>query len=341
MQVIRLALLALAFTLASCASVGEKGSAILKDLPGMSIFDSPGDKKTIVADLKTGSYQVSSLAVGEEKDLARQRGEGLGFVRLETLEKYLIDVRRKLSAKSGVTNVPGKVIVLANPAYAAYSTPDGNVYLAMGWVPYLESEDEVAAIIAHELSHVLLTHHSADMVTQTQKRGQALHELGVGAKMAMNKTTVVTEDDQQDLSTMQLLTGLVDKVAMPVWGRRQEREADLLAVDLMVRADYSPIAMTTMLEKFRAWEKETKESDEEFEKRAGEVAQKNVGQAVALAWNRLVEKVSASHPDTGQRIEDVAAYLDRHYGDAKMPNPKAAPWAAVKAKPDVKEITKN
>lgn len=192
------AITALALALAACAATGEKLDQGLTKLGLSNVFESPGDKKTIISDVKPGAYQVSSLAVGEQKDLARQRGEGLGFVRVATLERYFDDVRKKLSAKAGVTDVPGKVIILANPAYAAYSTPDGNIYFAMGWVPYLESEDEVAAIVAHELSHVLLQHHTADLVTQTQKRGQALHELGVGMKMALNKTTALAEDDQQE-----------------------------------------------------------------------------------------------------------------------------------------------
>ena len=31
-----------------------------------------------------------------------------------------------------VTGVPGRAVILANPAFAAYSTPDGNVYVPTG-----------------------------------------------------------------------------------------------------------------------------------------------------------------------------------------------------------------
>ena len=170
------------------------------NLPHIPLFGSKGDKKTMLSELKPGPYQASSLALGEQKDLARQRGEGLGFVRAEALERYCQDIRSKLVSASGVTGVPGKVTIQANPAYAAYSTPDGNIYLAMGWLPYLESEDELAGIIAHELSHVLLTHHSADIASGVQKKAQALHELGVSAKMYADKTTTVTKSDQRALT---------------------------------------------------------------------------------------------------------------------------------------------
>ena len=55
-------------------------------------------------------------------------------------------------------------MILANPAPEALSTPDGNIYIAMQWLRSVDSEDELAAIIAHETSHVLLHHHSSDMV---------------------------------------------------------------------------------------------------------------------------------------------------------------------------------
>ena len=135
--------------------------------------------------------------MGEEKDLAQHRGDALGFVRSAALEQYLNDTRQKVLAASGKTGVPGRVIILANPGFEAFSSPDGHVYLAMGLLESLESADEVAAIIAHEISHVLLKHHSSDLLGDVQRRYRPVgaappvggHEIGRSHRTAAPRAT--------------------------------------------------------------------------------------------------------------------------------------------------------
>ena len=326
--------------LAGCTTPGQKpgeagGSSPSFSLPG--VFSSSRNKP-IIADLKSGRYEASSLAVGQEKDLARQRGESLGFVPSPALESYLNSIRVKLVLASGVTDVPGKVVILASRDLAAHSTPDGNLYLAAAWLDDLETEDELGALIAHEQSHVLLKHHSADILAGVQKRSQAVHELAVSAKTQLEKTPVVSKSDQRALANNQMLAEAGDKVIMPAWGRSQEREADLLGVDLLVRAGYSPIAMTAMLERLQAWEKKTQVAEEVFWQRANEAARQNPAQAVGMAAKRMLDSLSTSHPDTGKRIEDIASYIDRHHGDIKLPKPKKVEWENVKKRPEIKEV---
>jgi Zn-dependent protease with chaperone function len=322
-----------ALVLAGCAS----GETSLK-LPSLGLGS---EKQPLLADLKPGPYEVSRLALGEEKDLAQQRGEGVGFIPASSLQAYLNRIRAKLVTASGVSNVPGRVVVLANPGFAAYSTPDGNIYVAMGWLPFLTSEDEVAAIIAHESSHVLLTHHSSDVLVGMRKRAQSMHELGLVAKTAVDKSPAAAKSDQKALYVSQLVSEVSDKVAMPAWSRRQERDADFLGVDLLVRAGYSPVAMVSMLEKYRAWEQKTKEADDAYWERARQVAANDVGAAFKMTLDRFIAELSASHPDTGQRLEDVAGYLDRHYGDRSLPEPTTVSWNAVRAASDVREVMRN
>src|SRR5439155_1322919 len=202
-----------------------------------------GEKATVISELKTGRYEASSLAIGEEKDLAQRRADGVGFVRAASLAKYLATLRTQLLAGSGVTGVPGRVTVLANPAFAAYSTPDGNVYLALGWLKNLENADEMAAIVAHELCHVLLTHHTADLLSEVQHKGQALQEIVIRAKADQSKSKTVSKSDAKTIKDARFVVDISDKLILPEWSRRQEREADLLGVDLMIRANYSPAAM--------------------------------------------------------------------------------------------------
>ncbi len=333
--VVALALVALT---GCAAGTGKDGEGPTLNVPFLT---AKGTKTTVIAELKSGPYEASPLAIGKEKDLAQRRGDGLGFVRLGAVEQYLGEVRSTLVGASGIATVPGRVRVLANPAFAAYSTADGNIFVSMGWLQYVENTDEVAAILAHELSHVLLKHHSSDLLATMQKKGQALHELAISTKTSLSGSKTVAKSDTRALTNEQLATDVTDKLALPAWGRRQEREADLLGVDLLVRAKYSPAAMVTMLEKFAAWEKRNKESEDAFNARLQQTAQKNPGEALTAVYQRAVETVATSHPKTEERLQDLATYLDRHYGELKPVDPNVASWKRLAGRPDVAEVLRN
>ena len=322
-----------------CAATGGESGKM--SLAPPSWLGGKSEHTTQISGLKPGPYEASSLAVGEEKDIAQRRGDGLGFVRSAPIELYLNELRSKIVGASGKTGVPGRVMILANPAFAAYSTPDGNVYVSMGVLESLETEDEVAALLAHETSHVLLKHHSSDLMGDMQKKAQALYEIGVGAKTAVSGSKTVSKSDARGLNQAQLAVDATDKLVLPAWNRPQEREADLLGVDLLVESRHSAPAMITMLEKLQAWEKANSESEESFGERVKQAAQRNVNEAVSMTYQRMVETVSASHPKTSERIEETAQYLERHYGSRDLGAPKGAPWTALKSRPDVAQVMRN
>lgn len=297
-----------------------------------------GSTTTVLARLKAGPYEASSLAVGEEKDLAQHRGDALGFVRSAALEQYLNETRRRLVAVSGRTGVPGRVVILANPGFEAFSSPDGNIYVAMGLLESLESADEVSAILAHELSHVLLAHHSSDLLGDVQHKGQALYELGIGAKTALAGQRTASKSDTRNMTNVQLATDATDKLVLPAWSRGQEREADLLGMDLLVESHVAGPAMMSMLEKLQAWEQANKESEDAFSARLQQASQRNVNEAVGVVYQRLLSTVSVNHPKTSERIEDAAQYFERFYGTRPPVEPQTGPWKAVRARPEVAQV---
>ena len=241
-----------------------------------------GEKQTLISELPKGEYKKSTLAVGEQKDLAQQRGQKLGFVRNKEVEAYLGKVRDKLVEKSGVIGVPGKVILTASSDFNAYSTADGNIYMSMLAFQRLDSEDEAAALIGHELGHVLLTHHNSSILSKTQNQAQALYEMGMSVKSELNDKPAQGQKDQRDLMMAEIATQVGDKLAMPAWNRTQETAADYLGMDLLIRAGYSPAAMKTMLEKLKAAEVDEKKADEAFQKKLQEVAKRDLSEAAKM-----------------------------------------------------------
>ena len=335
----RLGLALALLALAGCAATGPG-----KEGGGVAVPAWMGGKPanvTVLSTVKPGPYEPSTLAIGEAKDIAQHRGDGLGFVRSAALEQYLNETRARIIAASGRTGVPGRVLILANPGFVAFSTPDGNVYLAMGLIETLENADEVSAILAHETAHVLLKHHTSDVVADMQKKGQALFELGVGTKAALGGRSTVSKSDARTIQQVQLATDATDKLVLPAWGRGQEREADLLAVDLLVETGQSSPAVVTMLEKLQAWEKATAETDEAFWNRVNQASQRNVNEAMGMAYQKMLSSVSVNHPKTEERITETAEYFERHYGSRALLEPASTPWKALRARPEVALVLRN
>jgi Zn-dependent protease with chaperone function len=326
--------------MAGCASTAGEGGKVswVPKVPGLS---GKSGEATMLSRIKPDSYEPSNLAMGEEKDLARHRGDGLGFVRSAALEQYLNELRDLLILASGKTGVPGRVVTLADPSFAAFSTPDGNVYVSMGALETIESADEVAALLAHELSHVLLKHHTSDLIGDAQKKGLALYEIATAAKTQVEGSRAKGKDDRRNLLYAQVATYGTDKLVLPAWSRGQEREADFLGLDLLVESKHSPPAMISMLEKLQAWEKANAESEESFQERMQQASQRDAKEALGLAYQNLVSGVSANHPKTAERIDTTAQYLDRHYGNRELPDPKTGPWKALMDRPDVAQVMRN
>ena len=325
---------------AGCAGGG--GGEGAKPASWTPSFMAPkGSNATLLSGVKAGPYVPSSLAVGEEKDLAQHRSDALGYVRSAALEQYLNEARQRLVTISGKTGVPGRVIVLANGGFEAFSTPDGNVYLAMGLLESLESADEVSAILAHEMSHVLLAHHTSDVLGEVQRKGQALYELGVGAKTALAGQKTISKSDSRSMANVQLATDATDKLVLPAWTRGQEREADLLGVDLLVESHVAGPAMISMLEKLQAWEQANKETEDAFSERLNQASQRNINEAVSLVYQKLIDNVSTNHPKTSERIEETAQYFERFYGSRPPVEPQTAAWKAVRARPEVAQVFAN
>jgi predicted Zn-dependent protease len=302
---------------------------------------SRGEKATLVSELKSGAYEPSSLAIGEEKDLARQRAEGFGLVRQARLEGYLAETRATLLAVSGKTGVPGRVSILASPSFSAHSTPDGNVFVSMGCLEDLESADEVAAVLAHEISHVLLGHHSADLFADLQHRGRAIYKLWIDAKTSANRRRTPTKGDGKGLDAAETVVRVTDKLVLPAWNRGQEREADFLGVDLLVEAGYSPVAMIGMLEKLRASEQTDEEADKAFLARLQQSGNQSLRDKANELYKELLGRISINHPKTDERIQQTASYLERHYGERKLAEPRSAPWKSLIARPGVREVMTN
>lgn len=133
--------------------------------------------------------------------------------------------------------------VLATDEINAFACPGGLILVTRGLLARADGEDEVAAVLAHEIAHVTLRHGVAAI--QQANLAQAFTYLGAGAAQA-----TLSEQDLREL------TGLFDESVGDVvrtlvtsgYSRDAEVQADRLGRDLLAGAGYDPAALGRVLE---------------------------------------------------------------------------------------------
>lgn len=132
--------------------------------------------------------------------------------------------------------------VLATDEINAFACPGGLILVTRGLVQEARSEDELAAVLAHEIAHVTLRHGVAAI--QHANLAQAFTYLGAGAAQATMS--------QEDLDA---LTGVFDESVGDIvqtlvtsgYSRAAEAEADDLGREFLATAGYDPQALNRVL----------------------------------------------------------------------------------------------
>ncbi|RIY32344.1 hypothetical protein CJP74_04795 [Psittacicella melopsittaci] len=131
-----------------------------------------------------------------------------------------------------------QLTVLRQKVLNAYVLPGGRIVFYTGLVEELKlNNDEIAAIMGHEMTHALLEH-------TKQRIGQQL--LVVGASQAAAVATQSTAVGQTAIT-------LADLGVMKPFSRANETEADVQGLFLMAKAGYNPENAITLWKKMEAY----------------------------------------------------------------------------------------
>jgi predicted Zn-dependent protease len=112
----------------------------------------------------------------------------------------------------------------------AFALPGGPVFITSGLLSRLETSDEVAGVLAHEIVHVL-ARHSAQQIAQSQLSN------GLAGAVA------VASGDASASQTAAMIAQLVNMK----YGRGDELQSDTFGVCLMIDAGYDPNGMVEVM----------------------------------------------------------------------------------------------
>lgn len=142
--------------------------------------------------------------------------------------RMVAEIGQRVVAASGLTGYGWEFVLFQDASPNAFALPGGKIGVNTGLFRVARTEDQVAAVIAHEVAHVL-ARHSAERMSR-----QMLVELGLGGLAA---ATGPGYAGMADIAAQAATLGLL----LP-FTRDQEAEADHIGLLLMARAGYDPRA---------------------------------------------------------------------------------------------------
>ena len=145
--------------------------------------------------------------------------------------------RRVQCVSNALTQLVGgkwEVTLFEGDAVNAFALPGGKIGVYAGLLKVATTDDQLAAVIGHEIAHVQ-AHHANARVSAS-----ALTDVGLQVAAAISGGTA-----GGNMIMAGLGLGAQVGVLMP-FGRSQESEADVIGLDIMARAGFNPRESVTL-----------------------------------------------------------------------------------------------
>lgn len=130
----------------------------------------------------------------------------------------------------------------------AYATQGGGVYITTGMLKHLETDDEVAFVLSHEIAHHMANH--IEEQQQNAQVGAAIGAIILGGLAAYAQRNSHQPSQQLIMNAANAGAGLGAAGGALSYSKEQEREADYLGMYAMNKAAYDVTAATVVMDKF-------------------------------------------------------------------------------------------
>jgi len=134
------------------------------------------------------------------------------------------------------------VIVLDSAEINAFASSGGHIFITKGLAELAASEDMLAAVIAHELAHVILKH-GVDTINEMRVTNEMMAVADRAADIAARNSV----NAGQLLYFRESITRTVDTLMKNGYSQAQEFNADWEAMVILAYAGYDPLALIEML----------------------------------------------------------------------------------------------
>lgn len=200
-----------------------------------------------VSDEKFEFGKVDQDLLSEIK-LLDERFEKEGAVYHDTqLDAYLNRVGTAVVADKKLENVEWKFRALRDPVPNAFALPNGSIYINTGLLALLDDENQLAAVIAHEITHVSGRH------TYLRNRSLRKKVLAINILNTIGNWNPIGGPAGLAISLIATVSPFMLAISVLGYSREQEKEADLEGLKAATAAGFVPEGMPNS---FKAMQKD-------------------------------------------------------------------------------------
>ncbi|EJF78483.1 hypothetical protein MCO_00667 [Bartonella sp. DB5-6] len=152
------------------------------------------------------------------------------------LERLLANIVRKLTVVSQGSHQSYSVTILDSESINAFALPGGYIYITRGMLALANDSSEVAAILAHEIAHIIANHG----ILRLKKEAEL--------KMTNHMSPHLLSSNEKKPHN-----SINNKQQLAQFSRNQELEADSIALEMVKRAGYDPFALPRFLQSLEAY----------------------------------------------------------------------------------------
>jgi predicted Zn-dependent protease len=189
----------------------------------------------------TGQNQFMMVSEQEEIQIDRQYSpmqfsSDYGPTQDNALNAYVNGVGQALSSRGHRPHMPFSYRVVNATYINAYAFPGGSIACTRGILLTLDNEAELAALLGHEIGHVN-ARHTAEQLSKGQLTNIVVGGLSIIADVAAPGMGQVAS----------ALGGFGAGAFLASYSRDNERQADALGTEYMVKSGYSPDGMVGLM----------------------------------------------------------------------------------------------
>lgn len=187
-----------------------------------------------------GDHTSSIVAPEKEKELGQNWLRALRsqapLLNDPFVLNYLQAITHRLASKSDLTNRQLDLVIVDSPAINAFAVPGGIIGANAGLFLHAQTEGELSSVLAHELAHLSQRHFARTL--EEAKKNQWIH----GAAILASVLLIATSNSESGYAALATTQAAAVQSQLR-YSRRNEQEADRIAIGTLVNANIDPTSI--------------------------------------------------------------------------------------------------